>query len=553
MSPSRSECAGKSDVVPVGDVYLYLSQGRLAYNMKKRHTIFMKYLCISMVVIFFGFSLLGIMTVYFATQYWKSDKWDSMHSNAVAISLGVSENLSIQNGEMIIGDGSDKILSMTMETLSASVQSDIFITNMNGEILFFSENAYFGEKNTIDKDIINRVMQEDLFEVSTLDGLYNTEAFTVGVPIKVMQDEEPLFVGAVFVTNSFSNYSDYVMTLVKIFCSAAIVTFALVFCFVGLFSYRLTKPLQQMSRAAKAFGNGDFSKRVRVDGNDEIAELAKAFNNMADSLSVSEGMRRTFIANVSHELKTPMTTIAGFIDGILDGTIPRERERHYLNIVTVEVKRLSRLVTSMLALSRIDSGELKMVRQSFDVSATVLNTFLTFEQKIEQRSITVTGFDESEPLFVEGDPDMIHQVVYNLVENATKFTNEGGSINVSVANEGNRAVVAIRNTGPGISSEQIGFVFDRFYKTDKSRSHDKNGMGLGLYLVKTIVQLHGGEITAESVEGECTTFTFWLPKRKETAAKKRSVQREEKSAVRAVQSEDEKENYSLDDSNQQEG
>ncbi|MDE7389842.1 MAG: HAMP domain-containing histidine kinase, partial [Lachnospiraceae bacterium] len=374
-----------------------------------------------------------------------------------------------------------------------------------------------------------------------------------GVPIKVMQDEESLFVGAVFVTNSFSNYSDYVMTLVKIFCSAAIVTFALVFCFVGLFSYRLTKPLQQMSRAAKAFGNGDFSKRVRVDGNDEIAELAKAFNNMADSLSVSEGMRRTFIANVSHELKTPMTTIAGFIDGILDGTIPRERERHYLNIVTVEVKRLSRLVTSMLALSRIDSGELKMVRQSFDVSATVLNTFLTFEQKIEQRSITVTGFDESEPLFVEGDPDMIHQVVYNLVENATKFTNEGGSINVSVVNEGNRAVVAIRNTGPGISSEQIGFVFDRFYKTDKSRSHDKNGMGLGLYLVKTIVQLHGGEITAESVEGEYTTFTFWLPKRKEMTAKKRSVQREEKSAVRAVQSEDEKENYSLDDSNQQEG
>ncbi len=252
-----------------------------------------------------------------------------------------------------------------------------------------------------------------------------------------------------------------------------------------------------------------------VTSNDEIGELATAFNNMAASLASGENMRRNFIANVSHELKTPMTTIAGFIDGILDGTIPPEREAYYLRTVSQEVKRLSRLVRTMLDLSRIDSGELRLRPARFDLTNTILVAILSFEKPIEEKRLEIRGLEDSQSLFVDGDPDMIHQVVYNLFENAVKFTNPGGYILVRVEDAPDRTTVRIRNSGHGIEPDEIRMIFDRFYKTDKSRSQDKNGMGLGLYIVKTIVHLHGGEITVSSIVDQYTEFSFWIPKQPE--------------------------------------
>ena len=270
-----------------------------------------------------------------------------------------------------------------------------------------------------------------------------------------------------------------------------------------------------MSAAAKSFGDGDFSIRVPVTSNDEIGQLATAFNNMADSLSGSESMNRSFVANVSHELKTPMTTIAGFIDGILDGTIPPERQSHYLHIVSDEVKRLSRLVRTMLNLSRIDNGELKLRPNDFDISETVLSTVLTFEKSIDEKKIDIRGLDTLQPMQVHGDEDLLHQVVYNLVENAVKFTNTGGYISFNVSDSIDRIVVTIENSGSGIQSDELPLVFEKFYKTDKSRSQDKNGMGLGLYLVRTIIKLHGGDISVSSVVNEYTRFSFYIPKPQE--------------------------------------
>lgn len=242
-----------------------------------------------------------------------------------------------------------------------------------------------------------------------------------------------------------------------------------------------------------------------------------------------------------------MTTIAGFIDGILDGTIPPQRQSYYLNIVTVEIRRLSRLVQTMLALSRIDSGEFKMNKQRFDLTGIIISTLLTFEQKIEQRKIRVQGLEEAESLFVDGDPDMLHQVVYNLVENAVKFTDEGGYIRLTLTDLPDKTVLEIKNSGQGIAPEEISHIFERFYKTDKSRSQDKNGMGLGLYIVKTILRLHGGDITASSVVGQYCAFTLWLPKEKdklkEKAEKAEKNEKPEKhSRKEAKQPPEEKEN-----------
>ena len=271
-----------------------------------------------------------------------------------------------------------------------------------------------------------------------------------------------------------------------------------------------------MSAAAKTFGNGDFSVRVPVTSRDEMGQLAMAFNNMADSLSNSESMNRSFVANVSHELKTPMTTIAGFIDGILDGTIPPDRQNYYLRIVSDEVKRLSRLVRTMLNLSRIDNGELKLRPVDFDLSDTVLSTVLTFEKSIEEKQIDIRGLDTLSPHTVRGDEDLLHQVVYNLVENAVKFTNRNGYIAFGITDSIDRILVSIENSGGGIPTDELPLIFEKFYKTDKSRSQDKNGMGLGLYLVKTIIKLHGGDISVTSAEDQFTRFSFFIPKPQET-------------------------------------
>jgi hypothetical protein len=368
----------------------------------------------------------------------------------------------------------------------------------------------------------------EYFETSNLGGIYKNNYYTVGVPIIVNSNGQNIAVGVAFVSSEASSISDFTANITKIFFFAAIATFAIVFCMVGLYTYNMVRPLRQMAQAAKSFGAGDFSSRVPVTSQDEIGQLAIAFNNMADSLATSEGTRRSFIANVSHELKTPMTTIAGFIDGILDGTIPPDRQGYYLNIVSTEVRRLSRLVQSMLALSRIDSGELRMNKQRFDLTNILISTLLTFEQKIGDRNIRVEGLEEADTIFVDGDPDMIHQVVYNLIENAVKFTNEGGYIRISLSDAPDRTTLEIRNSGQGIQPDELPHIFERFYKTDKSRSKDKNGMGLGLYIVKTILRLHGGDITAASETGSYCSFTLWLPKEKESIQPKLKDKTEKK-------------------------
>lgn len=210
-----------------------------------------------------------------------------------------------------------------------------------------------------------------------------------------------------------------------------------------------------------------------------------------------------------------MTTIGGFIDGMLDGTISKDKHDEYLTRVSDEVKRLSRLVTSMLNLSKIEAGELELKLSEFDISSLLIDSMLSFEQEIEKKNISVEGFENLKTTIVNADRDMLHQVIFNLVDNAVKFTQNEGVISVFAGeNKDGKICVSIQNTGEGVSPEELGKIFERFYKVDKSRSYDVKSAGLGLYLCKTIVEMHGGKIFAESVENEYTRFTVLLSKPK---------------------------------------
>ena len=215
------------------------------------------------------------------------------------------------------------------------------------------------------------------------------------------------------------------------------------------------------------------------------------------------------MGNISHELKTPMTSIGGFIDGILDGTIPPEKQSHYLGIVSQEIKRLSRMVVSMLNIAKIEAGEMRLNLQAVDLHEIVCRTVLGFENKIEEKHIAINGLD-SDKVFIEADPDMIYQVVYNLIENAVKFTPDGGEISIAYKNDGKYVSTSIKNTGEGISKEEISHLFERFYKTDRSRGMDTKGVGLGLHIVKSLINIHDGTIVVKSVQGEYSEFIFTL-------------------------------------------
>ncbi len=290
---------------------------------------------------------------------------------------------------------------------------------------------------------------------------------------------------------------------------------------------RVISPLREMSRAAKRMAVGRFDVRVPVHGRDEVAELAVAFNQMSQALENLERMRNSFVANVSHDLRTPMTTISGFIDGILDGVIPPDQQSHYLRVVSTEVRRLSRLVTALLDVSRLQAGDRKFDMKPFDVCEMGRQILISFEQKIEDKSLDVEFLCEEERMFVLADSDAIHQILYNICDNAIKFSCEGGKLRMEFAWSGGestrhrKAVVKVFNEGQGIPEEDLPFVFERFYKSDKSRGLDKSGVGLGMFIAKTIIEAHGETISVASDYGHTCEFTFTLARTEPPASKGR--------------------------------
>ena len=280
-----------------------------------------------------------------------------------------------------------------------------------------------------------------------------------------------------------------------------------------LFSKKMAEPLDQLTVASRKFALGDFSVRVENTDrrDDEIGTLLDSFNHMADSLEKSDRKRQELIANISHELRTPMTTIAGFADGIIDGTIPRDQEDKYLHKIADETRRLARLVRNMLDLSQAETKAVdKTKRKKFDLSELLLQTLLSFESRAKAKNLDVDPQLPEDPIIVFAERDSITQVLYNLTDNAVKFAAVGSTIKIRLYKRDGKAYVSIKDRGETIPQDDLPFIFDRFHKSDRSRSLDKDGVGLGLYLVKRIINSHDEDIAVTSRDG-VTEFVFTLP------------------------------------------
>ncbi len=459
---------------------------------------------VSMVLL--SFLMLGASFATLSYQYTIREKKATLDRNARVIADFTSNAVNTMGG----GVWQTASFQGYLNAMATVSDSHVLVATPEGQILFAT--AGNGELLPLQYKNIPQDMAAGLAEIpyvgmTTLGGLYDEARYLVGQA--VTDGAGGTLQGLVLVSASASNISGMWQDLSAILLVTALAVILIAAIISSVTSMRLAQPIREIAAAARQFGLGELDVRVDVGSRrDEVGELAEAFNAMADSLSKSEQRRTEFVANVSHELKTPMTTIAGFADGILDGTIPPEQERHYLEIISSETRRLSRLVRSMLDLSRLQSDE-RAAQQQFDISETLLRTLVTLEDKVNAKHLEVDAQLPDEPVPVWGDQDAITQVCYNLLDNAIKFSKEGGVLGASVSAKGPKATITISNEGNTIPPEEQSLVFDRFHKTDHSRSADRDGVGLGLYIVKTILNSHKENITCTSEDG-VTKFVFTL-------------------------------------------
>ena len=403
---------------------------------------------------------------------------------------------------------------MNLDIASKVSGSDAVLCNGEGKVVICSDSL-FGCKHVglyVNQDYLNKVVQQGSDRATGLiKGLYEEERFLVALPLSGSEGQN---LGIIIVSCPLAGVNAVLTKISNIFLTTAAVVVLVSVLAVSLFARRESRPLQDMARVANAFGHGDLEARVKIEDNysEEVEELALAFNNMASSLQKSEYRRQEFVANVSHELKTPMTTIAGYVDGMLDKTIPEEKWPHYLQIVSDETKRLSRLVRSMLDISQLQSqgGIPDEKKIQFDLEDACSRVLLTFEKKIDDKKLNVEVDMPDHPVFTFANEDYITQVIYNLIDNAVKFCPQGGTLGLKIKEGAAKAYVSVSNEGNTIPPEELPLVFDRFHKLDKSRSKNRDGWGLGLYIVKTIVCSHGENIGVTSRDGK-TEFTFTMP------------------------------------------
>ena len=398
-----------------------------------------------------------------------------------------------------------------LASFSATVSDvNFMICDEKGHVLLATDENLSGQVVTMPEEMTREIAEEGwTFHKDDLDGLYDQNRLIVGVPAVSPDSQEP--VGEVFVVATTNSLDAMWQGFISLFFMTAFAVLMISFVATSVFTMRHIQPIREMARATRQYAEGNFDVRMKDYGSgDEIAELAVSFNNMAETLQQTERQRRELIANISHELKTPMTTIAGYTDGILDGTIPPERERQYLQIISDESRRLSRMVRRMLDVSQLQAMDPLRGGNHFDLCESTRRVLISMEQKITDRELDVVAEIPEEPLLVKGDNDMITQVIYNLLENAAKFARTGSALYLAVARGADgKAHVLVRNEGETIAAEELPLLFERFHKSDKSRSEDKDGVGLGLYIVKTILEQHKEKIQVTSEDG-VTTFSFSL-------------------------------------------
>jgi len=481
---------------------------------------------IFILIIIFSFSTAGATLYYSLGKYVSEEKIRTLEKAGEEISNYLKIYVENTNNPV-----AEAMFEFLLDSYMRNTGSYIWVINDKGIIVYSSPNMHGldvkirshlnmeqGNYRLPDERQYRKIFSgiDPVIEKGDFFGLYKDTGWSwlvVQKPFKYQGiDGKEKVIAAIYLNTPITQINKTRSTVFRFFITAVIVSALISIVLVYIFSLRITRPLKQISNAAKVIADGEFSRRLDIDSRDEIGELAKAFNQMVVALQNLEEMRKGFIANVSHELRTPMTSISGFIEGILDGTIPPEKQKDYLEIVKEEVMRLNRLVNELLDLARMEAGEIHIVANDFNINELIRRCIIKLENLITEKNLEIVANFEGEDTFVNADIDAIERVILNLIHNAVKFTLEEGIICLSTLAQKDKVLISVADNGIGMEKEELNMIWDRFYKSDKSRSRDKLGTGLGLAIVKNLINEHGQDIWAESEAGRGTTFFFTLKK-----------------------------------------
>ena len=446
----------------------------------------------SIVLIFLG----SIITILFNKNY-HSTKLSNLEKQMVIIENSINNYLNQQ-------DGSYSQLKEIIKMACISTNTEAIITDRLGYVYLVNGEDYQNlmyRKIKLNTESLssNIEFKKEVFKVDNVSikgyvkAIYEDGEID-GYMIMVMQNESE---------RNFNMFIIWITVIIEIIISAIVIKIVT--------NQIIIRPIDNINNVAKRLAKGEVEKRVVVNCNNEIGELAESFNIMAECLEKSDTKRREFISNVSHELRSPITSIKGFIGGILDGVIPRDRENYYLKIVYDEIDRLARLVNDLLDMSAMESGKFNLAITEFDINQVISLCILNLEHKIQEKGLNVKATFHNNRAYVLGDRDRIIQVVTNIIENSIKYSNDDGEIKIDVYSKGEKVYVDIFNSGECIEEKELNKIWDRFYKSDKSRTN-KLSTGLGLPIVRSILSQHNEDIWVKNIEGKGVSFIFTLKK-----------------------------------------
>lgn len=447
-----------------------------------------------------GFIIITTFTYHLIFNFVEKRDASSLYRESALISSNYAENYFSKSMTL-------EEIQAQLTTLSTYLSSEIWIVDPKGNIILNTAKPDLAEGGESIPGFDVTDFGNKYYQVGNFYEQFSAETLSVFSPITVNYRVR----GYVIIHKPTSNLVNYANGLVMISYETLALLFIAAFIVLVLFTYVVYIPIRKIAKAADAYAEGNFDTKIDIHSNDEIGYLAASLNYMANELNTLEDDQKKFVSNVSHDFRSPLTSIKGYVEAMLDGTIPVEMQDKYLNIILFETERLNKLTKSLLELNKFGSHGTMLDIIDFDINYTIRMTAQTFEGICKEKRIGFNLILTGEKLYVSADMSKIQQVLYNLIDNALKFSHTDSFITIETTEKNDKIFVSVKDTGIGIPKDSIKKIWERFYKTDLSRGKDKKGTGLGLSIVKEIIQAHGENINCISTEGVGTEFIFTLP------------------------------------------
>lgn len=466
-----------------------------------RKTLYLKFCLAYLIFGFFGFVIVATFVSNMTFEHLRREKADALYKEATLIANTYASDLYDNNTTL-------DTVKYQLDALDTYLSATIWIINPSGRMILNSSTPMDVENEVVVENFDPTVTQGSYYTVGTFFDSFDEKMISVFAPIT----SNYMVRGYVVIHYPISSIQASSDSLLNISYIMLVILFLLSLIIVIFFTEMVYIPLRKITEATEQYAAGNMHYEFSVDSEDEMGYLAASLNYMASEIARSEDNQKKFVANVSHDFRSPLTSIKGYLEAMLDGTIPPEMHEKYLTIVLNETDRLTKLTNSLLTLNNLNTKGVMLERTDFDINQVIRNVAASFEGTCRQKNVAIELVLVGDYLYVNADMGKIQQVLYNLLDNAIKFSHHDSAIKIETTEKRSKIFVSVKDRGIGIPKDDLKLIWDRFYKSDLSRGKDKKGTGLGLSITKEIIHAHGEHINVISTQGVGTEFIFSLPK-----------------------------------------